>query len=231
MKKTLTIIGIAAASLAGANAAVILAWDNQGSNSPATFAATTVAPSGLLTTGGVNTLSRTTLGQQSGANSFNSNNWNLTNTLIQSANYISFTLQAAASNSLTLTSLDYVVNGSNTGPNTGRWGYRVGGSGSFTLQPSFTLTFATPGSLATWDFDDFTATSSEVVEFRFWANGATSINGSTSTAFGTVRISNISGNDLVLNGSVTAIPEPKAIAIFVISAMGILFFRRRKLNA
>jgi hypothetical protein len=218
MKKTLTIIGLAILAASSAEA-TLLTWDMQGVSSPTTFTANTTAAN-LLTTGSLNTLQRTGLGNPGGANSFNSNSWNTTGTFVESDDYISFTVQPSSAGpgyEMTLTSLQYVVNGSNTAPNTGRWGYRIG-TGAFTLQPTFTMTFSTPGSLATWDFTDFTTTSQ--VEFRFWVFGTTSINGGSSAAAGSARISNIAGNDLVLNGSVTAIPEPSSAMLLGLGALG-----------
>jgi hypothetical protein len=232
MKKTLTIIGLAMATLAGAQAQTLLSWNVQGVGGNVTTL-TANSTAGNLTVSGTtyNTLSRTGLTASAAGNSFNSNSWNITNTFDESNDYISFTVLASASGpgyNANFTDLQYVVNGSNTAPGTGRWGYRIG-SGAFTLQDTFSITFATPGSLATWDFADFS--SSQAVEFRFWGYGATSINGGVAATTGTIRISNIANNDLVLNGSVTAIPEPSVVALAVLSGMVVLFFRRRRVNA
>jgi hypothetical protein len=225
MKKTFVTLlaGLVLAAGSVANAQ-ILAWDVQNQSSPATLspsfsAGNLVAGSGVI--------SRTTVMQNTGANSFNSNTWNITNTFNEADNYIGFTIAPDSGYEITLTSLQFAMNGSNTAPAQGRWGYRIG-SGSFNTF-DFTLASATPTSLTTWDFVDFT--TSQTVEFRFWAFGTTSINGGTSGAGGTVRIANIAGNDLVLNGSVALIPEPSTYALIGLGLAALFFLRRRKVAA
>lgn len=217
MKKLLTTIGIAGALSVGmTQAQTLLTWDLSGVNSPATAPSTTTAAN-LDTTSGLNTLLKTGLGTVTANNSFNSNNWNLTDTFDESNKYISFTLQASSGYEATFESIQYVINGSPSGPGTGRWGYSING-GSFVLQDTFTIPNSLPGSLATWDFTDFT--TDQDVEFRFWAYGTVSTSGGTSAAAGSVRVANISGNDLVLNGSVAAIPEPSSLAFIGLVGMG-----------
>jgi hypothetical protein len=222
MKKTALIASIFLATVAGVNAQ-LLTWDVQGVSGNVTTLTANTTAADLETTSGLNTLSRTTLVPAPAGNSFSSNTWNI-GTFNEATNYFSFSLTPTAGNQATFTNLQYHINGSNTAPGTGRWGYSVGG-GAFTLQDTFAITFTAPGSLATWDFEDFTTPSS--VEFRFWASGATSISGITSANTGTVRISNIAGNDLVVNGSVAPIPEPTVVGLIIIGAAVALFARRR----
>ena len=226
MKKFITLAAIIAAITVSANAQLLLGWDLEGESSPGTSLADNIA-AGLQTGGTLNTLSRTGLGVNSGFNSFNSNTWNLTDTFDQTNKYISFTLAPTSGNQVTLTSLEYAINGSNTGPRNGRWGFSLDGGSTFTFQPDFFVTNPAPTSLAIWDFAD--VTTANAVEFRFWTFGTVSINGGTSTAAGTTRIANISGNDLILNGSVAAIPEPQAIALLVGSLAAIAIFRRKRM--
>jgi hypothetical protein len=225
MKKTFVTLlaGLVLAAGSVANAQ-ILAWDVQGTGTsnntgypPGTTTANTTA-SGL---------GRTTVQWVNTGNAFNSNTWNITNTFNEADNYIGFTIAPDSGYEITLTSLQFAMNGSNTAPAQGRWGYRIG-SGSFNTF-DFTLASATPTSLTTWDFVDFT--TSQTVEFRFWAFGTTSINGGTSGAGGTVRIANIAGNDLVLNGSVALIPEPSTYALIGLGLAALFFLRRRKVAA
>lgn len=155
---------------------------------------------------------------------FSSSGWNTTDNFDQSDDYISFTVAPLAGFALTLTDLQYVISGSARAPGTGLWGYGING-GAFTLQP----TFAIPGrgtDLVTWDFADFTTTFS--VEFRFWAYGATSVNGRSSFSTGVVRVANRSGDDLILNGSTTlaraAVPEHGGMSLITIAVLAILAF-------
>lgn len=225
MKKLLTAVGIASAMSVGiAQAQTLLTWDLSGAVAAPTLPSTTTAAN-LDTTSGLNELSRTGAVQAAGANAFASNTWNLTDTFIESDKYISFTLEASSGYEATFTSLQYAINGSNTAPNTGRWGYSIDG-GAFVLQDPFTITFALPGSLATWDFADFT--TDKDVEFRFWAYGSTSITNGTSATTGSVRVGNITGDDLVLNGSVAAIPEPSSLAFIGLAGMGLAGYVLRR---
>jgi hypothetical protein len=224
MKKTLATFAVIALALTTVRADVMDAWDVSGHGSPfdPTLGATTIAPN-LSTAPGLNTLSRTTVNGTSANNSFNSNNWN-TGAFDQNTNYISFTIQPNSGFSVTLTSLDYAMNGSNTAPRAGMWGYSIAG-GSFVFQSQFSLLNAAPASLSTWDFSDFT--TNQQVEFRFWAFGTTPIGtGSASSTGGTVRIANIAGDDLILNGSV--IPEPATVALLGVGLLGVVSFVRRR---
>lgn len=208
----------------------VLTFDVQGTGTVTNngYAGTPVA--NMRTNVGDNALNRTTLQWATAGNSFNSNTWNTTNTLNTATNFISFTAAPAAGFDLTLTSLSYAMNGSNTAPRTGQWGYSIDG-GAFTLQPTFNLLQPTAVATSNWDFSDFTVANGSSVTFAFFAFGTTSINGGTSAASGTIRISNITGNDLILNGSLaaSAIPEPATYGIMAAGAAGlVVFFRRRK---
>lgn len=218
IKKTLATFSLLAASLAVSNADIIVAFDVQGTGTSNNtgYLPGTVDPS-VTSTG----LGRTGVTWTTAGNSFNSNNWNITNTFNENNNYISFTITPTSA--ITFTDLQYAMNGSNTAPATQEWGYSIGG-GAFTLSGDLSITNPTVTSLATWDFADFT--TSAPVEFRFWAYGTTSINGGTAAVGGTTRIANIAGNDLVVNG---IIPEPTSAAILGLGIFGTgLFFRRRR---
>lgn len=204
---------------------IILAWDLSGDTSPVTAAADTIDGT-LDTTAGLNELSRTGLNNPGGANAFNGNNWNATDTFSTDNDYFSFSLSPGPLQALRLESLQYLHNGSGTAPNNGRWGFSVNG-GAFTLQTAFTLPFALPGAVSTWDFDDVEIDQDDTVEFRFWAYGATSINGGAANGTGgSVRVGNIAGNDLILNGSV--VPEPGSLAFMGLGALGFWAFSRRR---
>jgi len=206
---------------------IILAWDTTGvSDGPATLLANNLIATDLDNTSGLNTLSRVGLNATVTANSFAGNNWNATDTFNTENDYFSFSVRADDGYSLEVSTLQYVVNGSNSGPGTGRWGYSIDG-GSFVLQPSFAVTFATPGALATWDITDFSTEGT--VEFRYWQFGSVSVNGGTASGtVGTGRISNIAGNDLVLNGTLSVVPEPGSLALMGLGSFGLWAFGRRR---
>ncbi|MCS7048758.1 MAG: PEP-CTERM sorting domain-containing protein [Verrucomicrobiae bacterium] len=224
--KTLAAVGVLGLALAGSDGkAQLLVWDVSGDNSPVELTADVLIDANLSLAPANNKLTRVGVIQNTGANSYNSRNWNITNTFDENDKYITFQLQPVSGFQMTLTSLQYAINGSNTGPGTGRWGYRVG-SGPFTLQTPFNIPFTLGPTLATWDFPDFT--TDQLVEFRFWAYGSTSINGGTSGVNGTVRIGNIAGNDLILNGSTEIIPEPSTAVLLVLGLLGAYQFSRRR---
>lgn len=226
MKKILTLF-LLLGSLAGAKAVTVLSWNPLdqtivGSTINPLAANSTVDPN-LATGGGLNTLTGVGILSGSITNGFGGNSWNTTDTFEPTSDYISFSVQAGSGFELTLSSISFAVNGSNSGPATGRWGYSIGG-GSFVLQDTFTIT-GTATSLS-WDFTDFVTTQS--VEFRFWAYGATSINGTTSLAAGTVRLAD-TGNRLSLDGSLAAVPEPSTCVLLGLGlAMGLKVAGRRK---
>jgi hypothetical protein len=224
MKRILAVVAAVALGAHTARTDIILAWEISGDSSPEGTVADTII-AGINTGGSLNALTSVGLGITSTANSFSRNGWNLTDTFSESDDYVTFTLQPTSGNQLTLTSLDFKINGSGSNPNNGRWGYSIGG-GSFVLQPTFTI--STTLALATWDFADFTTTQS--VEFRFWSFGAgNSSGGGASASTGTVRVpGNTAGNDLVLNGTVTAIPEPGTFALLGLGALGLWMFGRRR---
>jgi hypothetical protein len=225
--KKLLYLTVAVTSLVICNVqSQVIAFDVQGASSPATLLATTI-DADLDASSSYNTLSRVGLGANAGANSFNSNTWNITNDFDEADKYISFTLAPVAGYEMTLTGLQYALNGSNSAPGLGRWGYSINNA-PFILQDTFNLTQPAPTSLASWEFTAFTTEQS--VEFRFWAFGETSIGGTTAGNGGTIRVANISGNDLVLNGSVSVVPEPSTIGLLGLAGLGLAVhvIRRRR---
>jgi hypothetical protein len=206
---------------------------SQGGNNNNFAAGTGTFSSTLATTP---TIGRTGVSWATLNNSFNSNGWSSntgtdTSSLsLANSSYISFTTTAADNYDLTLTSLQYAINGTNTAPNAGVWAYSIDG-GSLVFQTSFTLSAST-ASLSTWTFDSSIEVSAgSSITFAFFAYGTTAINSVNGpTNAGAVRIINISGNDLILNGTAASVvPEPATYAlIFGGGAALIVFARRRK---
>ena len=212
-------------AVVASSSAQIAAWDVQGSGSPAvaTLAATNSDPN----LASVPSLGRVGIGGTAAANSFNSTNWNITATLATNNDYITFSVAAAAGYTLNMTSLDYAMNGSNTAPGTDQWGFSTDGGSTWTMEPVFNMKFAQQTATTNWDFADVSATS---VEFRFWAYGTASINGGTAAVTGTTRINNVAGDDLVLNGTVTAVPEPSTLSLIAVGLFGMMVFARRRFS-
>jgi hypothetical protein len=213
-----------------AEAQTILGFNVNGvadSSSTAALLATTITGN-LSTATGLNSLTRASgLTAGNGAAMFNSTSWNTTNVFNESDDYISFSLQAQSGFEATYSSISYVLGATSTAPNTALWGYKIG-SGSFVLQSSFTVQNSTSIARASWDFSDFTTT--EVVEFRFWVYGATSTSGGSSASGGTVRVRDLSTptvNDLYLDGSLQAVPEPSTWALIGIATAFFLNRLRR----
>jgi hypothetical protein len=218
----------AALGLAATSPAQLLSWDVNG------VAATNVLPANvsiapnLDAASGYNELSRVGVGGNTTTSTYASTNWNITSSFIEGDKYVTFSLKPDDGYEMTLTQLDYAIWGSNTAPNTARWGYRIG-TGAFTLQDTWTLVNSTSAT-GLWDFADFTTT--EAVEFRFWAFGNVSVTNGVASAGGVVRTPGNSalaaGPDLVLSGSVQVVPEPSTYALLALSGLALASYAARR---
>lgn len=144
-------------------------------------------------------------------------------TTVDTNNYCGFTISPEAGKQLTVTHLDFSSVNSN-GITGFQWGYRVdngGGFGTWQLgnlyEPGETgFDFVSSSQNAkVWDIPDFTTTGT--VEFGLFAQGLST----TSTLIVSQP------RALVLNGSVTAVPEPSAALISAAGALVALRRRRR----
>ncbi len=149
-----------------------------------------------------------------------------------SSNYVGFTLEAEEGFQMTLTSIaaySAVVRrgvgpGSTIDPITAfRWGYRVddgAGYGDWVFNPKiYTLADGVAfrdGSVDKgWDFADFT--TSGKVEFGLFASASAS----------TAQLI-FSEQNLNVNGSVSAVPEPSTYALIIIAGLAVMVVARRR---
>jgi len=217
MKKLSAVLAASSVLMTGvASAQSLLSWDVAGVPSTNSLTATTIAEN-LDLSSGLNQLERVGVTGNATTSSFSSTGWNITDTFDENDKYVNFTLRTSPGHEMTLTSLNSVVWGSNTAPKTARWGYRVG-EGAFVLSDTFNLTSTVGTASRTWDFADFT--TSETVEFRFWAYGTVNITNGISSTGGAIRVpgNSISGSgiDLALSGSIAVIPEPSTSLLLIL---------------
>ncbi|MBA3849937.1 MAG: hypothetical protein C0502_08060 [Opitutus sp.] len=214
--------------------AQLLVWDVSGQNPSGSLTATTIA-SGLQSGSGFNALTRNGVVYASAASSFNSSNWTNSASLdMGSANSISFTLAPLSGYQLTLSSLQFAMWGSSTAPKNGVWAYRID-NGAYTTLGTTTLG-SSASTLTSLNFgSDATLTSAQSITLAFFSYGAGtagSIGGASAVGSGgTIRIGNITGNDLVVNGSLTAVPEPSTYAAIIGGiTLAAAVWRRRRLG-
>jgi hypothetical protein len=203
---------------------IILGYDADGLSGTTASLAASTENSNLSSTA----IIRTDVNGTSRTDAFSSSGWNTSDTFASSTDYISFTFQANSGYELSFDSIEYKMQSSSTAPNTGRWGYKIG-TGSLTLQPTFTITDSTGGGDGSWTGLNVSGVT-DVVEFRYWQFGSLQVDGDgAASSAGTSYIRNLSGDDVEITGTVTLIPEPSTLALFglaALAAFGIL--RQRK---
>lgn len=139
-------------------------------------------------------------------------------TVIDTNNYLGFTVTPEAGYQLSLTDLVSRPGSDDGSLGSYQWGYRINtgsGFGAWTLSPVNSIT---PGA-KTWNFADFSTTGT--VEFGFFANATDPSVVVKAAGPGPT------GNELQLNGAVvTAVPEPSAAVLACLGALAA--FRRRR---
>lgn len=226
MKKILTIIGLAAATLAGAQAQILtfnFTGTNPGQNTPWT---TTSSIDTNLNLNSGWTLNGGLVGN-SGNNRLNGNTWSTSASYSASGPYFSFTIQAASGFQVNLSggTITFTLQNSGTGPDfysirSSVDSYAADLSASSTALTAAGGTTATsltlPSVPLTWN----SITSS--VTFRVYGWGASSTSGTMS----------VNAFSLGSGTSVTAVPEPQTWALIGIgSAFMIWNLRRRRVQS
>jgi len=151
-------------------------------------------------------------------------------TAMSLTNYAGFTVTADPGFQMTLTDFQMSTAVSAGIVTAFKWGYRVddgGGFSDWTFDQTYSLGdpgFAYIGleNAKTWDFADFSTTGT--VEFGLFA--------SASTEGSTAQVLVSQPQDMFLNGSVSAVPEPSTYALIAIAGTAALILtRRRKANS
>lgn len=215
---------LAALALNCAAQGQIAVWEIAGANAtvtnpqPATSVATFIASSSLALGSGTTAASA--------ADTFGGSGFNTTSlaAAISGADYISFTLTPTAGYSLSISSISLTTGVSSAVANF--HGELLSSATGFTAADSlhsysFATTSAPIQTIALSGISVFQNLPGGI-EFRLYGWRDTS---GTST----FRMRNLAGNDLVINGAVTAIPEPSTCAAVIgVAALAGEFMRRRR---
>jgi hypothetical protein len=158
-------------------------------------------------------LTRNTITCQSTANVFNSTTLNITSSLSPTS-YIEFSATATAGNVLNVNSLSFFRQASSSAPNQLEVRYSTDGFATFTTWGAAPNS-PTTGTVATWDFADFTSPIAGTVTFRFYPYGTqrADLTGASS-ATGTFRL-----DDVTITGTVSAAAIPTISTTGTLSAL------------
>ena len=143
-------------------------------------------------------LSRSTITCTTANNVANSTTLNVTSS-VNTSSYLEFSVTANAGYQLNLTSMSFLRQGSASAPNQLDVRYSTNGFTSNTAWGAAPVT-PTAGTVATWDFTDFSTAAGGTVTFRIYPYGTTRCDLTTpAVATGTFRV-----DDVTINGTVTA---------------------------
>jgi hypothetical protein len=135
------------------------------------------------------------------ANLFNTTTLNNTAS-VNDASYIEFSATAGSGYRLNLTSLSFYRQGSGTAPNSLEVRYSTDGFATSTSWGAAPVTPAS-GTVATWDFADFSSANAGTVTFRIYPYGTqrTDLNVTAAASTGTFRL-----DDVTIGGTVSCAP-------------------------
>ena len=212
---------------------VLMGWDVNGTTESATSLTAATFGSNVSQSSPSGVLSRGTGAASPGnvsSNAFGASGFTATtlDNAIAASDYFTFSITVNSGYAMTLSSLTIKLNDTTNGPTGGALFSSVGGfaSSSAAIQ-SFTLTGNSSNdrsiTLSTGSFSNLTGT----VEFRIYAYG-----GAGSSSTDKLRVRDLSGNDLTISGTVSAIPEPATVATwlgaFALGAAVIAKSRRKR---
>lgn len=208
---------------AQAQAVTIASWDLSGT--PGDQATQPAASSAANVTG--TAMTRTGVGPNPGANSFNSIDWSGTG----AGKYLEFGFDVAPGYQVALTDLTIATRSSGTGPGT------LGLYSSFDGYASPLATFVQPNTAFVNSIVNLTSLTGLTGSFRvrLIEIGNTQADGSGDTAAtGTFRIAEYQTGpgtfaDVAFTGTVTAVPEPSTVALAIAGGLGMLLVARRRL--
>lgn len=211
------------------HAATLAAWDTNGLAANATDVPATTSAASLT----VSVVSRgaglSNIGGSPPANLISATGWNETSlsSSITVGDYLQFTVTPDSSYEVSFTTIDVNLRRTGTSANTYQWAYSLDG---FTTAPvmigssvSYTGTATNGAAQTQLSMSSLSPLQnvSSAVSFRLYAWGGT---GDSASNFG---IGRLSGNDLVIGGTViNAVPEPAAAFLGTIGMLGLL--RRRR---
>ena len=226
MKSTIAIrFAVFAAGLAliaAARADILAAWDMSGVNASGTPVFTNTTSAAGITS------NSTTLSLGSGvtpsatANTFGGTTFTANNLsgAVSSNDYLSWTIQADPGNLITITNVSWNFQRTTTG---GSNLTLVSSYDGFTTDVFGLTNFTGAAGGGDANFAVTTISGSNSVEFRIYAYNA-------ADSAGVDRFRNLAGNDLVVQGTITAIPEPASMLLFG-TGVGVLGLIRRRRHA
>jgi hypothetical protein len=212
-----------------AQAALILGWDfNGGAGTETSVNATTQNLSGAA----VAVTRGSGVSGSALANSFNSTSYTVGGTIGNAAangDFLQFSFVVPTNTTVSLSDLDANFRRSSTGPDAFLWQYDVGG-GFVDIGSSFLFTDTNTNGVNQTDV--LLSGISALQNIAAGTNVSLRVLGAGATnSGGTFALGRLTGDDLVLNGTVSAIPEPTSLVLCTAAALsygGAAWRKRRR---